>query len=111
MRDLSDRLFTLRDEEQRRLARDLHETVLQGLAALKMALARAGDTLPKRDRIGNKFLHSARKFAEEVIQQIRTVSYLLHPALLEEAGLGPALRSFVAGFSERGGIRVKVTIR
>jgi two-component system NarL family sensor kinase len=111
MRDLSDRLFTLRDEEQRRLARDLHETVLQGLAALKMALARVGESLPKRDRIGNKFLHSARKFAEEVIQQIRTVSYLLHPMLLEEAGLGPALRSFVAGFSERSGIRVKVTIR
>jgi PAS domain S-box-containing protein len=111
MRDLSDRLFTLRDEEQRRLARDLHETVLQGLAALKMALARVGDTLPKRDKIGNKFLLSARKFAEEVIQQIRTVSYLLHPVLLEEAGLGPALRSFVAGFSERSGIRVKVAIR
>jgi PAS domain S-box-containing protein len=111
LRRVSGRLLTLRDEEQRRVARELHETVSQEMAALKMALARVGDTLPKRDKLGKRFLQSARDFAEEVIRQIRTVSYLLHPLLLDEAGLGPALRSFANGFSERSGIPVKVKIK
>jgi two-component system NarL family sensor kinase len=111
LRRVSDQLITLRDEEQRRVARELHETVSQEMAALKMALARVEDTLPKSNTIGTKFLHSARDFAEEVIQQIRTVSYLLHPLLLDEAGLGAALRSFATGFAERSGISVKVKIK
>jgi signal transduction histidine kinase len=107
----SDQLLTLRDEEQRRLARDLHETVSQEMAALKMALARVGKTLPKKNRIGKEFLQSAREFADGVIQQIRTLSYLLHPLLLEEAGLGSALPCYASGFSERSGIKVKVVIK
>ena len=110
-RRVSDRLRTLRDEEQRRVARELHETVSQEMAALKMALARVGDALPKRNRIGNRFLQSAREFAEEVIQQIRTVSYVLHPLLLDEAGLAAALRSFANGFADRSGIAVKLKIK
>jgi two-component system NarL family sensor kinase len=92
------------------MAVTLHETVSQGMAALKMSLARVTETLPKKNVVGHKFLRSARDFAEEVIQQIRTVSYLLHPLLLDEAGLGPALRAFASGFSERSGIKVKVNI-
>jgi two-component system, NarL family, sensor kinase len=111
LRNVSERLITLRDEEQRRVARDLHETASQNMAALKMALARVGDTLPKRNKIGNTFLQSARDFAEEVIQQIRTISFVLHPLLLDEAGLEPALRSFANGFAERSGIPVKVKIK
>jgi PAS domain S-box-containing protein len=111
LRRVSKRLLTLRDEEQRRMARELHETVSQGMAALKMALARVGDTLAKGDKIGKRFLQSARDFAEEVIQQIRTISYVLHPPLLDEAGLGPALRNFAIGFSERSGIQVQVKIQ
>lgn len=111
LRNVSERLLTLRDEEQRRVARDLHETASQNMAALKMALARVGDTLPKRNKIGNRFLQSARDFAQEVIQQIRTLSYVLHPLLLDEAGLGPALRSFANGFAERSGIPVTVKIK
>ena len=109
-RRVSARLLTLRHEEQRRMAVSLHETVSQGMAALKMSLARVTETLPKNNVVGHKFLQTARDFAEEVIQQIRTVSYLLHPLLLDEAGLGPALRAFAAGFSERSGIKVKVSI-
>ena len=111
LRRVSDQLLTLRDEEQRRMAVTLHETVSQGMAALKMSLARVTETLSKRNTVGHKFLQTARDFAEEVIQQIRTVSYLLHPLLLDEAGLGPALRAFAAGFSERSGIKVKFKIK
>ena len=110
LRMLSDRLLTLRDEEQRRMAQQLHETVSQEMAAMKMALARVSATLPKRNKIGYKFLQSARDFADSVIQQVRTVSYLLHPLLLEEAGLGSALRWYASGFAERSGIKVKITI-
>lgn len=110
-RRVSDRLRTLRDEEQRRVARDLHETVSQEMAALKMALARVGDALPKRNKVGNRFLQSAREFAEQVIQQVRTVSYVLHPLLLDEAGLAAALRSFANGFAERSGIPVKLKVK
>jgi signal transduction histidine kinase len=108
LRRVSDQLLTLRDEEHRRMARDLHETVSQEMAALKMSLARVGDTLPKRNTVGRKFLQSAREFADAVIRQVRTVSYLLHPLLLEEAGLGSALRWYASGFAERSGIQVKV---
>ncbi|MGB8523846.1 MAG: PAS domain-containing protein [Candidatus Acidiferrales bacterium] len=110
LRFLSDRLLTLRDEEQRRMAQQLHETVSQEMAAMKMALARVGETLPKKNKTGNKFLQSAREFADAVIQQVRTVSYLLHPLLLEEAGLGSALRWYASGFAERSGIKVKVAV-
>jgi two-component system NarL family sensor kinase len=58
--------------------------------------------------VGRKFLQSAREFADAVIRQVRTVSYLLHPQLLEEAGLGSALRWYASGFAERSGIQVKV---
>jgi len=110
LRLLSDRLLRLRDEEQRRMAHQLHETVSQEMAALKMALARVGETLPKKNATGNKFLQSAREFADGVIQQVRTVSYLLHPLLLEEAGLGSALQWYASGFAERSGIKVKAVI-
>ncbi len=108
LRRVSDQLLTLRDEEHRRMARDLHETVSQEMAALKMSLARVADTLPKRNTVGRRFLQSARDFADAVIRQVRTVSYLLHPLLLEEAGLGSALRWYASGFAERSGILVKV---
>jgi two-component system NarL family sensor kinase len=111
LRRASERVFTLRDDQERRVARDLHETASQDMAALKMALARVGETLPKRNRVANTFLQSAREFAEEAIQHIRTVSYSLHPILLDEAGLATALRSFVNGFAERSGIPVKLKIK
>jgi PAS domain S-box-containing protein len=110
-RSLSDQLLTIRDEEQRRLARDLHETVSQEMAALKMALASVGKTLPTRNKVGKQFLQSAREFADGVIQQIRTLSYLLHPLLLEKAGLASALRWYASGFAERSGIKVKVVMK
>ena len=110
LRRISQQLLTLRDEEQRRMARDLHETAAQSMAALKMALGRLSETLPKQDKRNRKLLRTSRKLANEAIQQIRTVSYLLHPLLLEEGGLGPALRCFASGFDERSGIRVKLNV-
>jgi two-component system NarL family sensor kinase len=111
LRLLSGRLIKLRDEEQRRMAHQLHETVSQEMAALKMALARVGDTLPQHNTVGKKFLQSALELSGSVIQQVRTVSYLLHPLLLEEAGLGSALRWYASGFAERSKIKVNLIIK
>lgn len=110
LRRITQRLLALRDEEQRRVARDLHETAAQSMAALKMALGRLSLTLPKKNKQSRKLLRAARQLANEAIQQVRTVTYLLHPLLLEEAGLDPALRWFASGFEERSGIRVKVML-
>lgn len=103
---LATRLMRAQDEERRRIARDLHETTAQDLAALKMnlaALARSGAALSDKERI---LLAESAALAERSMSDLRTLSYLLHPPLLDEAGLSAALRWYVTGFSERSGIAV-----
>jgi PAS domain S-box-containing protein len=110
LRHVSQQLLTLRDHEQKKMSHDLHETAAQSMAALKMTMGRLTEIVPKQNKRAHKLLRSSAKLANEAIQQVRTVSYLLHPPLLEEAGLGPALRWYASGFSERSGIEVKVTV-
>jgi two-component system NarL family sensor kinase len=108
LRRLSQQLLTVRDEEQRRVARDLHETVVQSMAAIKMQLGAFGDLLPNLNGRAQKLMGSVTELADETIRQVRTISHLLHPPLLEEAGLYPALKWFARGFSERSGIMTRV---
>jgi two-component system NarL family sensor kinase len=110
LRRLSQQLLNVRDEEQRRVARDLHESVVQSMAAMKMLLGVVGDSVPPSDTRARKLLHSAIGLTDETISQVRTISHLLHPPLLDEAGLYPALRWFARGFAERSGIATKVEI-
>jgi two-component system, NarL family, sensor kinase len=108
LRHLSQQLLNVRDEEQRRVARDLHESVVQSMAAMKMLLGRVGDgTVQSSLRTGD-LIQSAAELADETISQVRTISHLLHPPLLDEAGLYPALRWYARGFAERSGIATKV---
>jgi len=110
LRSLSQRLVRLQDDERRRIARELHDSTGQYLAALGMHLdviAGASDGLPER----------ARKSAAEAVEicrnssaDLRTISYLLHPPLLDEIGLVPALEWYVSGFSERSGVIVTCEI-
>jgi PAS domain S-box-containing protein len=110
LRSLSQRLVRLQDDERRRIARELHDSIGQYLAALGMHLdviVGASDRLPER----------ARKSATEAVEicrnssaDIRTISYLLHPPLLDEVGLVPALEWYVSGFSERSGVTVTCEI-
>lgn len=101
--------MTLQDEERRRIARDLHDTTGQTLAAIKMTLAslqQAGADAPDVLRL----VEDLNALADEASREIRTTSYLLHPPLLDELGIASAARWFVDGFAKRSGIQVHCDI-
>ena len=99
-----------RDEERRRMARELHESAGQSLAALKMSLSRLHESLPKNRKLADALLRSSAELVDAAAREVRTISYLMHPPLLDEAGLGPALRWYARGFAERSKIVVTVDI-
>jgi|HubBroStandDraft_6_1064221.scaffolds.fasta_scaffold34234_2 signal transduction histidine kinase len=105
-RALSARLLTLQDEERRRFARELHDSVGQQLAAMKMAISLLEQRLP-----GDGLVQDCLKLLDDSIAETRTISHLLHPPLLDEAGLSSAARWFVEGFANRSGIVVNLDIR
>ena len=107
---LSQDLIRARDEERRNIARDLHESVGQTLAAVKMTLGRLREALPESDERAQVLLRSAVDLAADAVREIRTISYLMHPPLLDEAGLVSALRWYVRGFAERSGISVQIDV-
>ena len=107
---LNQRITNLRDEERRQIARELHDSIGQLLAGLSMNNAllqshsrQLGGDIPK-------LLVESATLIQDAIQQTRTISYLLHPPLLDEAGLVSALRCYVEGFSQRSNVRVTLDI-
>ncbi len=108
LRQLSVRLMTLQDEERRHIARDLHDTTGQTLAAMKMTTALIQRTPPGPEM--NRLLADLNCFTDEAVREIRTTSYLLHPPLLDEAGIASAGQWFVEGFAKRSGIQVQCEI-
>jgi signal transduction histidine kinase/CheY-like chemotaxis protein len=110
LRTLSARILQLQDQERRKIARDLHDTTGQELAVLVMSLKHLGDSLDRPDIDVRKALVDAAELARKVNEEIRTLSYLLHPPLLDEFGLVSALKWYVEGFAQRTGIEVKLEI-
>lgn len=109
LRHLSLRLMTLQDEERRRIARELHDTCGQTLAAMKMSIAliRQGEKSASGFQL---LIDDLNALTDEALQEVRTASYLLHPPLLDETGIASAARWFVDGFSRRSGIEVQCEI-
>lgn len=107
---LNARITTLRDEERRHIARELHDSVGQLLAAIGMNSVSMEAEAHKLSADGAKRLAENAAMVAEASKQIRTISYLLHPPLLDEAGLASALRWYVEGFSERSQINVELDI-
>lgn len=105
LRELSARLLQLQDDERRRIARELHDSVGQMLAALGMNLAAVGTDIERLTKISNTVNDSAA-LVKELSKEVRTISHLLHPPLLDEAGLASALRWYVEGFAQRSKIEV-----
>jgi PAS domain S-box-containing protein len=108
LRRLSAYLMTLQDEERRRIARELHDSTGQKLAAAKLQL----DTLVKSGRLKahEKTIAETAQWIDDCFQEVRTLSQLLHPPLLDEAGLLSATRWLVDGFSDRAKIRIDLQI-
>jgi PAS domain S-box-containing protein len=110
LRELSGLLLRSQEEERRRIGRDLHDSVGQLIAALQMSLDRVGRSAKCLASEEQKMLTTCSDLAEQCSTEIRSVSHLLHPPLLEELGLRFALEEYVEGFRERSGIQVGLTI-
>ena len=109
LRNLSLRVMTLQDEERRHIARELHDTCGQTLAAMKMSIALIRETEKPRPEL-QVLLDELTALTDSALQEVRTTSYLLHPPLLDEAGITSAARWFVEGFARRSGIEVQCEI-
>jgi signal transduction histidine kinase len=110
LRQLSGRLLRLQDEERRRIARELHDSTAQGLVALLMNLNLVQESAPVLSSTSRRALEESLALCEECSAEIRTLSYLLHPPLLDEMGLASALRWFGDGFSQRSKIQLDLQV-
>lgn len=108
LRQLSADLMRVQDDERRRIARELHDSIGQYLAALKMNLARLKECLPGGDA---QVLADSEQVVDLCLSETRTISHLLHPPLLDESGLLSAAKWYLEGFSERSGIQVALHIQ
>lgn len=109
LRKLSARILTLQDEERRRLGRELHDSAGQMLAALHINLGVIAQRTQHDPTLAAKVADTAA-LADQVISEIRTLSYLLHPPMLDEAGLSSAVEWYVRGFSDRSKIEVQIEL-
>jgi signal transduction histidine kinase len=110
VRGLSGRLLQLQDGERRRIARELHDSTGQSMAALIMNLGRMRNKAEKLDAGLCRSLEENEKIAQAVSNELRTTSYLLHPPLLDEVGLRAGLRWYIDGFQERSHIQVSLSM-
>jgi PAS domain S-box-containing protein len=110
-RRLSARLLQMQDEERRRIARELHDSLGQYLTSLKInqdILSRDYEKLdPERRRT---LIDESLEIIDQSLTETRTISHLLHPPLLDEAGFASAARWYVDGFAQRSGISVQLDL-
>ncbi len=105
-RNLSVRIMNLQDDERRRIARGLHDSLGQYLTALKINLDMFGATGPREAAVAEE----CNSIVQKCLAETRTISHLLHPPLLDEAGFGSAARWYVDGFAERSGLEVELDL-
>jgi len=108
LRQLSARLIQMQDEERRRIARELHDSVGQLLAAISMNISAVRST--SLTPVAAKAAAENAKLIDQISREIRTISHLLHPPLLDDVGLASALRWYVEGFSQRSKITVQLDV-
>ncbi|HSS98484.1 MAG TPA: PAS domain S-box protein, partial [Terriglobales bacterium] len=108
LRDLSSRLLMIQDNERRHIARELHDSVGQTIVALAMSVEATsqGDNAP----IHAESWQQSRNLVQDLSKEIRTMSYLLHPPFLDEAGLSGALHWYIQGMKDRSGLQVNLQV-
>lgn len=104
-RHLSARVLQLQDEERRRFARELHDSLGQTLCVAKISASKACERHPEDAQLAE-----VNRILEQSLNETRTISYLLHPPLLDEMGLASAAKWYVEGFADRSGIDVAIRI-
>ena len=107
---LSRNLMHVQDEERRHIARELHDSAGQTLTVLGLGLAQLAQLAANSDsQVGSK-VAEAQRTVQQLTQEIRTASYLLHPPLLDETGLAAALQWYVDGVGERSGLNISLSM-
>jgi len=109
IRELSKRLLNIEDEQRRRIARDLHDVTGQKVAALSLNVRLLAKQIPNAG--SNRTVTETLELADQITSEIRGLSYLLHPPMLDELGLVPALREYIEGVSERTGLRIELSVQ
>jgi PAS domain S-box-containing protein len=107
---LSTELLKLQDEERRRIGRELHDGMAQTVLAVNLSLAQLRQSAQPLNEASQRALDKARGLLQQMSREIRTLSYLLHPPLLDDLGLVSALKEYVNGFSERSGIETSLEL-
>jgi PAS domain S-box-containing protein len=110
LRRLSGQLLKLQDEERRRISRDLHDSTGQDLVALATNLSQLHSSIPSSSKKTRKLASHCEALANRCLYDVRTLSYLLHPAMLDETGLEDAIHHYADGFADRTGIEVELSI-
>jgi signal transduction histidine kinase len=105
LRRLNAGLLELQDAERRKISRELHDSLGQYLSGVKMNLEVVSKSMPP-----NALLTECVAILDESISETRTMSHLLHPPLLDEVGFASAAKWYIEGFSQRSGIRVKLSL-
>ncbi|HET9305421.1 MAG TPA: sensor histidine kinase [Candidatus Sulfotelmatobacter sp.] len=108
LQKLTQRLLKVQDEERRKLARDLHDSTGQTLTALKISLSFLKGSCENPATLA--LAAEVEQLADQAIEEIRTMSYLLHPPLLDEVGFACAAEWYIEGFAKRSGINVGADI-
>src|SRR6202041_2628239 len=110
LRSLSARLLAMQDEERRRIARDLHDGIGPLIAALSMNNGMLAQQTKKLGPEVAEVLQQNNQLVEQLSKETRTISHLLHPPLLDEIGLLPAIKLFAEGFAQRSNVKVTVEL-
>jgi PAS domain S-box-containing protein len=110
IQQLSGRLLQLQDDERRQIARELHDTTAQNLAAVKLNLSWINNSPLISEPVLKDALNESVSLTDQSITEIRTLSYLLHPPIIGEAGLLTSLQWYVRGFEQRSGITATLDV-
>jgi len=108
VRELSGHLLKARDEERRRIGRELHDSTAQELVAVAVNLDLVQQRSTGHDVTSDNLLADSQAILEQSQRELRTLAYELHPPALDEVGLAGAVQEYTAGFTQRSGITVRL---